>query len=474
MKNRDQKPSYEDLMKQLEHYKEIETQLNLIMDQCFDLIAIIDKNGMPIKVSKSCSKLFGFSHEEIVNTPVQKLESKGILNKSVTVEVLRDRKRRSLIQDTHAGRRLMVTGIPMFNESNEFVGVLNISQDITEIERLNKRLDETQTILDWYRDEVRKKQIIDKEMIIGKSEVMKNVIDTVKQVVNFETTVLLQGETGVGKGLLAKTIHQMSYRSNEPFIQVNCGAIPENLLESELFGYEKGAFTGASKQGKKGLFETANNGTIFLDEIGEMPLHLQVKLLNVIQEKEIYRIGGNKPIKIDVRIISATNRDLKNQVEEGTFREDLFYRLNVLPIYIPPLRERYEDLPVFINTFLDKYNRKYNVSRVLDSSAYSALESYHWPGNIRELENTIERLTITCNENIIKDSNVLKIIKPHKQTKYNINKIMPLKEAKEELEKELILLALKKYKTTRKVGEALDIDQSTVVKKMKKLKIKNC
>lgn len=470
---RDEAPrSGEDNEKQLEYYKQIERHFNWIMDMAFDYIAIIDRDGMPVRISKSCSKMFGIPYDDIMKIPVQELQKKGILNKSVTVEVLQDKKRKSLIQDTCTGRRLMVTGIPMFSEAGEFTGVLNISQDITEVERLNRQLEETEGLLEWYRGEMLKKQIAEKQIVIGNSFSMKRIINIITQVADFDITILLQGETGVGKGLIAKTIHQMSNRRNNPFIHVNCGAIPENLLESELFGYEEGAFTGASRGGRKGLFEASGNGTIFLDEIAEMSAQLQVKLLNALQEREIYKVGSYKPIRINSRVITATNKDLKKLVETGKFREDLYYRLNVIPIEIPPLRERHEDLPMFINDFLDRFNREYHTSRRLSSAAYDVLTAHTWPGNIRELENTIERLVITSDDEIIDKANVLNIINPPSKINYSINEIKPLKKATEELERQLLTMAYEKYKTTRKVGEALGIDQSTVVKKMNRFRNK--
>ncbi|MGC8852792.1 MAG: sigma-54 interaction domain-containing protein, partial [Hydrogenobacter sp.] len=231
------------------------------------------------------------------------------------------------------------------------------------------------------------------EGIIGRSIAIKNLIDLIEKVSQTDTTVLLTGESGTGKSLVAKAIHFLSSRKEKPFITINCSAIPETLLEAELFGYEKGAFTGAYTS-KKGKFEIANGGTVFLDEIGDMPLSLQPKILRVLQDKEIEKLGSERSIKVDVRIISATNKDLWSLVQKGSFREDLYYRLSVVPIHIPPLRERKEDIPVLIDHFLNLFNQRYNKNVRIDAKALEIMMEYPWPGNIRELENTIERLVI--------------------------------------------------------------------------------
>ncbi len=238
------------------------------------------------------------------------------------------------------------------------------------------------------------------EGIVGRSRKILEVIELVRRVAPTSATVLLRGESGVGKELFARAIHFLSPRANKPFVAVNCGAIPETLLEAELFGYEKGAFTGAYSS-KKGKFEMANGGTIFLDEIGELPLHLQVKLLRVLQEKEIERLGGTKPIKVDVRIIAATNRDLERMVREGKFREDLYYRLSVIPIFIPPLRERKEDIPPLVQHFLERFSKEYKKEVRISQEVMEAFLRYEWRGNVRELQNVIERMVILDTDGVL-------------------------------------------------------------------------
>ncbi len=452
--------------------KEIEiekyNELKLIANSEFDQITVADPEGVLIRVYRNCEKVFGIPEQEMIGKKGVELEKLGVLSKSVTALVAREKRRISLTQDTAAGRRLMVTGIPMFDDNGKMVKIINISRDITENERLERKLRETEEILEWFRNEMHRKQAIGSNYVVGSSLEIQNVNALINQIADTSATVLLLGETGVGKSFLAKVLHHLSRRRDKPFVQVSCGAIPENLLESELFGYETGAFTGASKKGKKGLFEIAKDGTIFLDEIAEIPMHIQAKLLSVLQEKQFYKVGGLNIIELNARIVAATNQDLKKLVEEGNFREDLYYRLNVLPVVIPPLRRRKEDIPIMARFFLDKFNKKYCTNKNLTQDAYDLLNKYDWPGNIRELENLIERLVITCTTENINSNLVLKNIRPKDKSDIEINNIIPLKNAVEQVEKQLLIQSLERYKTTRKMADALKISQSSVVKKLQK------
>ena len=303
------------------------------------------------------------------------------------------------------------------------------------------------------------------------SDNINQIKEIINQVAQVDTTVLIIGETGVGKEIVAREIYRNSLRKDKPYIKVNCAAIPDTLLESELFGYEKGSFTGASNKEKLGLFEMANKGTILLDEIGEMPINLQSKLLRVLQEKEITRIGSTKPIKLDVRIIASTNSSLDDLVKEGKFREDLFYRLNVIPIRVPPLRTRKDDVHLLTMFFLKKYNEKYNKNKYLDSVALELLEKYEWPGNVRELENLIERLIVINNDDIISSEHILNIIDNKRISKVFINNRLSFKEAVELFEKKIITEALKTHSSTHKAAKALGLSQPTVFRKARTLGI---
>jgi transcriptional regulator with PAS, ATPase and Fis domain len=294
-------------------------------------------------------------------------------------------------------------------------------------------------------------------------------------VAGVDSTVLLLGESGVGKEVVAKLLHRLSKRSTKPLVAINCSAIPENLIESELFGYETGAFTGAQKRGKQGLIEFANEGTLFLDEIGELPLSLQVKLLRVLQDKKLMRLGGITEIDVNVRIVAATNRDLYKMVIDKQFRADLYYRLNVIPIEIPPLRKRKSDILPLCHHFIDVYNHKYGINKELSLSTGQALENYDWPGNVRELENLIERLVVTTNHNIIDFEDLPQFLVHNDSdinSKIKIDEIMHLREAQELTEKLLIEKAYENYKNTYEMAEALGVNQSTVVRKINKY-IKN-
>jgi len=314
------------------------------------------------------------------------------------------------------------------------------------------------------------KAVAPKQFIVH-SNCMKELTKMAIRVAKVDSTVLIQGESGVGKELIADVIHAHGIRNKGPLIKINCGAIPENLLESEFFGYEPGAFSGASRKGKIGLFELANGGILFLDEIGDMPLNLQVKLLRVLQDKEITRVGGIRPIKVDIRILTGTNRNLSDMINHRQFRQDLYYRLNVVPIHVPALRERREDIPVLTDYFLEYFNKKYltsSTSKQLSPEVIDCFMKHDWPGNVRELENLIERLIVTTAQANISINDL-----PHwldkAQTNYTGNsESIPLRCAVEDTERKLLQYAFSRYKSTYEVARVLEINQSTVVRKAAK------
>lgn len=301
------------------------------------------------------------------------------------------------------------------------------------------------------------------EELPNRSSQMQKIINIVKTISQVDSTVLLLGETGVGKTWFAKYIHDGSSRKKAPFVSINCGTLPASLIESELFGYEAGTFTGGKVKGKKGLFEIADGGIVFLDEIAELPFSVQSKLLEVLQEHSFRKIGGAKNINVDIRIIAATNADLQQLVREKKFREDLYYRLNVVPLTIPPLRNRPEEIVPLAKQFIDLYNKKYNQNMILSLKIKEELLTHHWPGNIRELENNIERMVVTKSETLFDDQ------KPDStNASLDIHNVFtPLKEAKKEFEKRLILDAYQKFGTTYRVADILKVDQSTIAKKIK-------
>lgn len=456
--------------KQLGLYEKSYKILKLIMETTFDEITITDEHGVFLDVSNSCEKIFGRTIGEFIGKTCYELEKEGVFSKSVTRMVLETKKKTTLVQNTGGGKKLIVTGTPLFNDDGKLIRVINISRDITDTEKLNKKIKEAKNLLNWYSEELKKRKHIEKSDFVTKSPSMKKIVDTITQIANLETTILLTGDTGVGKGYISKAIHNISARHSNPFIQINCGAIPDHLLESELFGYEKGAFTGAGKNGKKGLFEIAGAGTIFLDEIGEMPGQLQVKLLTVLEEKKVFRVGGVTSFKVNARIIAATNQNIHQLLKERRFRSDLYYRLNVMPIFIPPLKERPEDILVFAHKFIDEFNEKYHRRKKLSQQAYDAFLHYDWPGNVRELENVVERLVISCQDELINEMQVHGALPINNGMRVEVNEVVPLNRALDDLERKLILRAYQNYGTTRKAAEALEINQSTVVRKLKKIR----
>ncbi|MTI84717.1 MAG: PAS domain-containing protein [Firmicutes bacterium] len=461
------------LKTEIENLNTLNNQLMTAFDYCFDEVYVTDGQGYTVFVSKACEKFYGVNARDMLGKHVNQLEKDGIFSHSVSREVLQKKHQVSLIQGTNKGRKLLVTANPVFSESGDIELIVTISRDITETSNLKDKLVETEELSKMYLSEIERLktgQSQSQELVVV-SEPMKQIMDTVKRIAKVDSTIFIEGESGVGKGVVASRIHQQSKRAEKAFISVNCGAIPENLIESELFGYESGAFTGAQKGGKKGLFEAANGGSIFLDEIGELPLSLQVKLLHVIQEKKLRRIGGNKDIIVDVRIIAATNRNIQQLVQQGKFREDLFYRLNVIPLSIPPLRHRRGDIIPLIEQFLKKFNDIYRLKKQVSEPALEALSAYNWPGNVRELENLIERLVVTSDTNRIDTCH----LPDHLTNSANKNQkgvmvlnICPLKRATEEMESQLIQKAHERYKNTYRIAEALQINQSTVVRKMHK------
>lgn len=468
-----EKDTTQKLKNQIENLNGFVKKLTAIFDYCFDEIYVTDGKGYTIFVSKACEEFYGVKAGDLLGKHVYELEKKGMFSRSVTREVLHKKEQVTMIQTTKKGKKLLVTANPIFNEKGEIDSVVTISRDITELSILKEKLAETEELSAMYLSELEKlkKEQPRQQEIIAQSEPIKEILEMVKRIARVDSTVLIEGESGVGKGVFASRIHALSKRRDKPFIAVNCGAIPENLMESELFGYEPGAFTGARKSGKKGLFEIAQGGTVFLDEITEIPLNLQVKLLQVIQDKKFRRVGGNKDIDVDIRIIAATNQDIQKLVKEGKFREDLFYRLNVIPLWIPPLRHRRDDIVPLAKHFLKKFNDDYRLNKEISDDAQKILVKYDWPGNVRELENLIERLVVTTDGNLIKSFHlpdyVLRSAKMSHKDVIVLN-ICPLKKGIEEVESQLIKKAYENYGNTYKIAEILQVSQSTVVRKIHK------
>ncbi len=465
---------HENILNELEETRELRDKFNAVIESSYDGIFVADENGKIIYVNYAYEKLTGTKREEILNKHVNELTTEGLLSHTVTEIVMSKKKTvTDIVKSKRTNIDLIVTGNPVFRKDGTIMSIIVNLRDITELVNLQRELQQTKVLSKKYYLELSRLRIAERE-IISTHHNMQCAIEMALRVAQFDSTILIQGESGVGKELFAELIHNHGVRQGKPFVKINCGSIPENLLESELFGYERGAFSGAKKEGKPGLFEVAERGTLLLDEIGELPLNLQVKLLRVLQENEIRRVGGTKSIKINVRIIAITNKDLSKMVREKCFREDLYYRLNVVPINVPPLRDRKEDIPLLISYFLDKYKKKYNINKAIAAQAIDQLMDYNWPGNVRELENIIERLVVTTPDQLITLDDLPEHIMNEQgrdDEQINIAKIMPLKDAIVMLEKKLISRAIAKYKTKNKAATVLGVDRTTVLRKMNKYDI---
>lgn len=446
----------------------------LILNSLKDDLLVTNRDGIIVRASKGSGDIYNVNSEELLGQSVYELELQGLFTPNVTSIILRDKKKVTLVQTTKQGKKLLVTGIPVKDSKGEIVRVVSYSHDITELIEVKKYLDSMEDEMGRVKTELemlRNKHLLT-EGLVAKSEKMQNVLSTAVQVSDVDVNVLLLGESGVGKSHLAKFIHNKSPRNNGAFIEVNCGAIPDHLFEAEFFGYEAGAFTGASRNGKVGLVELADRGTLFLDEIGELSLTHQVKVLKFIQEKQFYRVGGRKLRKVDCRLIAATNKDLEKGVREKEFREDLYFRLSVVPITIPPLRDRPEDIFPIITYFLQQFEKKYNRTKELDEAVTHSLLTYEWKGNIRELINMIERLVVTSPTSLVTAEHLPQSIR-NQETQGIFQRAdgLMLKDALEYVEKEMLLKAKKQNRTTIEMANALGISQPSVVRKLKKYNI---
>jgi PAS domain S-box-containing protein len=462
---------FETICQQYDIAKEINKELDAIIESIDDGIVVAGRNGFILKANHAYQQMTGITAEEFVGKHVRELVKQGYIGRSVT-EMVVERNAPVTIVDIRNNKELLLTGNPVYNDKGELVRVVTAIRDVTQLNSLKEKLAETEEIKNRYYlelEHLRSQQPFRK--IITNNPEMRQKLDLTFHVAQVDSTVLILGESGVGKELIAQLIHRASKRSKGPFIKINCGAIPTNLLESEFFGYEPGAFTGALKEGKPGLFELAQGGTLFLDEIGEIPLDLQVKILRTLQDKELTRVGGKKSISLDVRIVAATNRDLKKMMQENTFREDLYYRLNVVPIVLPPLRNRKEDILPLINDFLAKFQLQYGYQKWIHPDVMERLLNYDWPGNIRELENTIERLVVTSRGECILPENLTGI--PAATADHAVQTKTSLKRTLESEERQIITEVYRKMKSTRKAAVVLGISQSSLVKKLNRYGIRS-
>ena len=464
----------EKISKELDLFKNMKDWLDTVIDSSYDGLWICDHEGKVVRINKAAEKMHDVKTEEVVGRNMKDLVAEGLIDKSATLATLETKTSVTMIQYIKGKKKLLVSSNPIVNKNGEITFVVCNDRDIQELDHLRSQLQETQALARVYSSRLSELEMkgVDFSSLIFRSPEMERVVKTAIRVASVDSTVLLLGESGVGKGMIAKLIHKHSERSKGPFIRVDCASIPDSLMESELYGYEKGAFTGAKVEGKPGLFELAHGGTLFLDEIGEIPLGSQSKLLRFLEEYEITRVGGTNPRKINVRIIAATNRNIEEMVSSKHFRKDLYYRLNVIPIHISPLRERKEDIAGLIFHFLETFNNTYHRRKTLSPLVIDSLCKCEFSGNVRELANLIERLVVLSESdrieiNDLPDSIQIKDV-PMIPNFVPPSEDLPLKKALERCESIILERALKKCGSQRKASKILKVAQATISRKMKR------
>jgi len=454
----------------VQRLKELEEEnriLDMFIENSTDAIQISDRNLVTVRINRAYEKLTGIRREELIGVPVEKLVQMRLISESCGAIVAKTKKPCTIVQAfSRTGRSAHVSCNPVFDKDGEIEFFICNDRDLDEISSLQSELQEIKVLNDRYLSELEilKAQMPNWGELIVEDKAMVKSLDLASRAARVDSTVLLLGETGVGKDEVARFIHRNSRRADRPLVSVNCGAITESLFESEFFGHEGYAFTGAGSKSRAGLFEVADHGTMFLDEIGELSLNMQTKLLHVLQSKSFIRVGGTKPIQMDVRIIAATNCDLETMVQEKRFREDLFYRLNVVPIHIPPLRERKNDIIPLAQHFLDYYNQKNCCHKRLSSSTCCALLDYGWAGNVRQLKNAIEQAMIMTDGDVIQPENlpvnVARGTIVFKESKEN----MSLNEFLEQMELQYLNSYYQKCGSVREAAKRLNMSPTTFLR----------
>ncbi len=439
-----------------------------ILDNIHDVVLVIDSDTTIVYANKAYATILGVPVEKVLGRRLDTIEPD-----SRTINVLRTGLPSNNGRDYLNSLNIDVVGssFPLYDGDNNIIGAVSIFKNITEVVQLNRELQLTKGVADYLKENLEQweKLPLSFKEYVGQNSRLKETLVLAAKVALTDSTVLILGESGVGKEVLARAVHNSSRRKDMPLIKVNCAAIPEELIESELFGYVEGAFTGSKKGGKLGKFELAHGGTIFLDEIGDMSLAMQAKLLRVLQEKEFERLGGTKTIKVDVRVITATNRDLKGMIEKETFRLDLYYRLNIVPLYLTPLRERKDDLLTLAKTFLDQFAREVGYELTLSPQVVRLLQAYDWPGNIRELQNVIEHASIVCSNGTIEIHHLpAHMITTLEECKTDQDRPFDVKEILGRVEKALILSALATYNNRSNAMQALGISRGAFYDKLRK------
>jgi len=460
---------------EMESSSYLNKQLKTIIKASHDGIWVCDGQGKVIDINEASEKLNGIHAKHIIGKNVTDLVNGGLFDRSVTLEVLETKRQVSVIQKIKRTKKiLLATGTPAFDDKgNIFLVVVN-ERDMTQLNAIQKQLEKSRMVTEKYKNKLAELSLLElkDQEIVAEDKKMRQVLYLALKLAHLSASdILILGESGTGKGLLAKFIHKNSHRNKKPFIQINCATLPENLLEAELFGYEKGAFTGARQEGKAGLFELAHEGTLFLDEIGDLPHSLQAKLLKYLDDHEVMRLGGLKSKKIDCTIIAATNRDLEGLVQQKRFRRDLFFRLNTFTIRIPPLRERTDDIFELVSFYMQKYGKAFRLSRRISPDALKMLQAYPFPGNVRELKNILKK-AVVMSENESVDEMIRQSLSAdagHCVTpSINAHQGKGMTDQIFDVEKEILQNAMTRCKSTREMARYLKISQPTVVRKLKK------
>lgn len=433
-----------------------------ILDNSYDEIYVTDADGKVLYVNAACERHYGAKPEDIIGYTPTEISDKGYWTPRISSIALEKKTSITLEQKTCLDKTLLTTATPVYDENGKIKMIIENSRDITESKGIRHELDVSLKKLARYKTEVEELRKYDPGSdIIYKSKSMTNLMALARRVSEINSTVLILGESGTGKGVIAKYIHNSGSQKEGPFVSINCAAIPSELMESELFGYSAGSFTGASGKGRIGLFELADGGTLFLDEIAEIPLHLQAKLLHALQEKVYFPVGGRKEKKVNCRILAATNKDLQSMVMKQAFRDDLYYRLNVFEITIPPLRERPEDISPLVSYLISRYNERYDLHRQISHRALDMLIKYPWPGNIREMENTLERLVVMSPDELIDIDHLPDSLRYESAAEmFPLLNKGSLDDALEEVERKIILQSYEKYGSSYEVARKLKISQS--------------
>jgi PAS domain S-box-containing protein len=460
---------------ELESSSYLNQQLKTIFKASHDGIWVCDGQGKVIDINEASEKLNGIHAADIIGKNVIDIVEDGLFDRSVTLEVLETKRQVSVIQKIKRTEKLLLaTGTPAFDDNGHIFLVVVNERDMTQLNAIQKQLEHSRTITEKYKNKLAELSLLElkDQEIVAEDKKMRQVLQLALKLAHLSASdILILGESGTGKGLLAKFIHKNSNRNKKPFIQINCATLPENLLEAELFGYEKGAFTGARQEGKAGLFELAHEGTLFLDEIGDLPHVLQAKLLKYLDDHEVMRLGGLKAKKIDCTIIAATNRDIEALVQEKRFRRDLFFRLNTFTMRIPPLRERIDDIFELVSFYMKKYGKTYGLIRRISPEALKLLQAYSFPGNVRELKNVIKKAVLMSEHHFVDD--VIYQSLPSGMSTF----IASVNDSPEEkglagqmlnLEKDILQHAMRCCRTTREMAQFLKISQPTIVRKLQK------